>query len=80
MKQKNNFLKKVGNNYLTEYQISILEKYNINYISCQNLREIVMNIDFFINSTYDLIDEEINELDQVANELSERNYYLNTNK
>ena len=80
MKQKNNFLKKVGNNYLTEEQIFILNNYNIEYKNCTNLREIIINIDYFINSTYDLLEDEIKELDQIASELNERNYYLNTNK
>lgn len=76
---ENNFLKKVGNNYLTEYQIYILNKFNIPYKECNNLREIIMLIDNYINNE-DVDSEDIEILDNVASEINERNYYLNTNK
>ena len=66
-----NKLQKINDNiYLTNKQINILNKNKINYQKCQNLKEIL----FLIN---DIEDEEI---EQIAQELSELNYYQYTNK
>ncbi len=70
-------LKKSGKLLLSDYQIEILKKYNIDFQSCKNLREVIMLIDLFINNNLDLENEEIEELDQLAMDLNERNYYLN---
>ena len=70
-------LKKSGKLLLSDYQIEILKKYNIDFQSCKNLREVIMLIDLFINNNLDLENEEIEELDQLAMDVNERNYYLN---
>ena len=56
---------------LTDNQVDTLSRYNINAGECKTLTELMY-----------LIDEagEDEELDLLASELAERNYYENTNK
>ena len=72
---ESNSLKKVNKDLnLTKYQITVLEKFNIEYKTALNLSEII----YLANEVYnENLDE---ELDLVLEELSERNYYENTNK
>ncbi len=70
-----NALKKVNDNlYLTNYQIDVLKRNEINPENYNSLKDII----YIAEEAYeDTLDE---ELDLVLNELSERNYYENTNK
>ena len=70
-----NALKKVNDNlYLTNYQIDVLKRNEINPENYSSLKDII----YIAEEAYeDTLDE---ELDLVLNELSERNYYENTNK
>lgn len=72
---ESNSLNKVNKDLsLTKYQITVLEKFNIKYKDALNLSEII----YMANEVYnENLDE---ELDLVLEELSERNYYENTNK
>jgi len=65
--------------YLTEEERSTLRKYNIDSRGMSSLDELLFTIDKMSNDT-DLDDEEIDELEYVANEIAQRKYYLNTNK
>lgn len=70
-----NKLEKV-NDYLnlTNYQINVLDRMKINYKNISSLSELI----YVMNEVYDdTLDE---ELDIILNEISERNYYENTNK
>ena len=70
-----NKIKKI-NDYinLTSYQISVLDRMKIDYKNTTSLNELI----YLINETYDeTLDE---ELEIVLEEISERNYYENTNK
>lgn len=59
---------------LTNYQINVLDRMKINYKSISTLSELI----YLMNEAYDeTLDE---ELDIILNEISERNYYENTNK
>ena len=59
---------------LTNYQIDVLKRNDINIDNCSSLREII----YLIEEAYeDTLDE---ELEIILGELSERNYYENTNK
>ena len=71
---ENNFHKKYGNLILTNYQVQILNKYNINYEDFNNLNELIYYIEDYLKNN----DNE--ELDSISYELSEFNYYHNTNK
>ena len=71
-----NFLEKQnGNIYLRKKEIDILKKYNISYENCNNLLEIIYEIEEYLSDGY-----ESDELEWLSRELSERNYYQNTNK
>ena len=64
---------------LTEEERDTLRKYNIDPKGMSSLDELLFTIDKMSNDT-DLDDEEIDELEYVANEIAQRKYYLNTNK
>ena len=71
----NNKLNKINNNlYLTNNQIVILKKFNIDYETSNSLRDLMLKIEDILNYDYD------EELDNLLSILSERNYYENTNK
>lgn len=71
------FLKKVTKNiYLNDDEISVLKKYDINYSSCTDFNNLLYLIDEVLNDSFD----EINDLEEVAKNIAERNYYLYTNK
>lgn len=74
-----NTLRKVNNYYLYEKDISVLEKYQIPYQSCQTMEELLFIINDFVNSEI-MIDEEIEELEQTSINISELYYYQFTNK
>lgn len=67
--------KKINDNiYLSEYQISILNMYKIDPYTCNNIDYLLYLIDEVLQ------DEYIEELDNISKEISEFNYYANTNK
>lgn len=71
----NNFMKKTTNGLmLRDNEIDILERYNIHYERVNNLSELIYEIEDALNY------EENDELEWLSSELSERNYYENTNK
>ena len=52
--------------YLSDEQINILEKYNINYLNYNNINELIFYIEDYLNNSY--------------MELEDLDYYNNTNK
>ena len=76
LKQINdNKLIKINNNlYLTNNQINILKKNNIDYETANSIRDLMIKIEDI--TQYDDNDE----LELLLDNLSERNYYENTNK
>lgn len=74
---KNNFRINRGNDiYLSNNQISILERNKIDYKKYSSLSSLIFDIEEYLNTTSE-IDE---ELDELLTDLSELNYYKNTNK
>lgn len=74
------FLKKIGKDIIiSENEIIILSKYDIDVTSCNTIDEILLLIDRFLDDA-DVTDEEYDELDYLANVLAERKYYGSTNK
>ena len=70
-----NMLIDVGKIMLTKRKIEILEKYNVNYKSALTLKEIMSRIETILQ------DEDYPEdLEQIAQNIQERDYYQNTNK
>lgn len=61
--------------FLTNYEITVLEKYNIDYKNCTGLKEIIFMIEEIL-----LLDNTLDDLDNISKSISERDYYLNTNK
>ena len=72
--KENNFYKQCGNLYLTDKQIEILNKYNINYKQFNNLNELIYHLEYYLNS------DNLHDLEIVSEELSELEYYNYTNK
>ena len=70
------FLKKHNNIYISDEQISILKKYNIDIDKYTNVNELMYDIEDCLNDSY----EELEDLEWVSQTLSEYNYYNNTNK
>lgn len=60
--------------YLSDEQISILNKYNINYNSYSSVQFLLFDIENILN------EELYEDLEMVSKEISEFNYYHNTNK
>ena len=69
-----NFYKKYGNLYLTDKQVNILNKYNINYQKFNNIKELIYYIEYILNN------DNLDDLEGVSEELSELEYYNYTNK
>lgn len=67
-----------GNNLmLTNKEMEVLDRYNIDYKSCLNLKEILMKIEDLF---YDEDVESFDDLDAISSSIAERDYYQNTNK
>lgn len=75
---KENKLNKVGNIYLSNKQINILDRYEIDYKNVVDMSELIFKVEQYIedNDMYD----EMDDLENLSLELSEFNYYYNTNK
>ncbi len=72
-----NQLVKVGKElYLTNREIDVLKQYKIPYQNCNNLKEVLFEIEEVIQDM-DIVDE---ELDLISSSIAERDYYQNTNK
>ena len=73
---KNNKLIKINNNlYLTNNQVDILKRYKIDYETSNSLMDLMIKIENILD-----YEEEIPELVDLLDKLSERNYYEFTNK
>ncbi|MGM9878280.1 MAG: hypothetical protein ACI33S_06510 [Bacilli bacterium] len=60
--------------FLSEYQIEILKRYNIDIDKISTINDLIFQID-------EILEEgDCEDLELVANELSEFYYYANTNK
>lgn len=60
--------------FLSDEQIEILSMYDIPYETCTTITQLIHQIDEAME------DEIIPELDEIASELAEQNYYHYTNK
>ena len=66
--------KKIGNLYLSEAEMEILDIFNIDYKKYNDIKSLIYEIEEVLE------ENESEELEWVLNELSEFNYYNNTNK
>ena len=70
------FLVKRSNGLLlSNNDVSILEKYDIDYNSCKSLEHLIYLIEDYLEDSDELID-----LEELSIKLSEFNYYQKTNK
>ena len=70
----NNFIHKVGNCYLTKNEEEILKRYNIDYMLCNNTKELIYIIEDYLETDAN------DELEWLSTNLAERSYYIDTNK
>ena len=63
---------------LSDEQINILKNHNIDYEQCQTLSSLIFKIEEYINEVEGYMD--ITDIDELSKQLSEQNYYNNTNK
>lgn len=66
----------INNFLLNKDEIEVLKKYNINYNNCNSLKDILFLIDEVFQNSYD----EMLDLEEVAISISDRDYYVNSNK
>ena len=76
---ESNSLEKINNNlYLSKKEIEVLKRYNIDYMNANSMNELIYRIEDILHYEFDNPDYE--DLEIVSENLSERNYYINTNK
>ncbi|MCI5733498.1 MAG: hypothetical protein MR296_05685 [Tenericutes bacterium] len=61
--------------YLSDNQIEVLNRYNINYKKYNSLSSLIFEIEEILNEEVD-----VDDLEDVSAKLSELNYYNNTEK
>lgn len=61
--------------FLSEYQIEVLTRYQIDLDKISSVEELIMIMDEIIDE-----DPDSDDLEQISKEISEFNYYSNTNK
>ncbi|MBR3661430.1 MAG: hypothetical protein IKN63_06005 [Bacilli bacterium] len=72
----NSFIKQVKSNiYLSDDDIKILERYDIDYREFTNMKELMFYIEDYINNM-----EYYEDLEDLLIKFSEYNYYFKTNK
>lgn len=59
---------------LTNKEVTVLNRYNIEYSNCTNLSQLLYQIEEILN------EEQLEDLEEVSKDIAERNYYHNTNK
>ena len=72
-----NMLKKEGNLLLSSNEIKVLERYDINYKTCHNMHELIYLIEEYLDNSDE---NSLDDLEEISINISERNYYMNTNK
>ena len=72
-------LKQVKKNiYLNNREMQILKMYDIDFQNCVDMNDLLFKIDNVLNDLYN--NSDIEDLEWVSSSISERNYYMNTNK
>ena len=72
-------MNKVGNFYLTNREMEILDRNFIEYRTCSSLKDLIMKIQSILEDE-DLDADDGDDLDYVLETISERDYYQNTKK
>ena len=61
--------------FLSDYQIEVLLKYDIDPYKCSGIEDLMFQIDEVLEE-----DDTLDDLENISREISEFNYYSNTNK
>lgn len=69
-----NSLNDINGLLLTNKEIEVLNRYDIDYKKCVSLKEVIYLIEDILE------EEEIEDLELISQSISERDYYQNTNK
>lgn len=78
MNPRANLMKHLKNDiYLSPIQIDVLKQYGFSYQSYSNVKSLILDIEEYLNDNYG---EELENLESVVSDLSEFDYYHNTNK
>jgi len=72
---KNEFVDVGTGLLLTNGEIDVLKRYEIDYKNCFSLKELLYKIENVIDT-----EDDIEELDAISASIAERDYYQNTNK
>jgi hypothetical protein len=73
------FLERINDNImLTKKEIEVLNRYNIDYNNAISMSDLIYKIEDILNYEYD--NPDLEDLELVSQGLSERNYYMNTDK
>ena len=70
------FLKNYNNIYISDEQIEILKKYDIDINKYASVKELIYDIEDFLNNSYEVPED----LEWVSESLAEYNYYNNINR
>ena len=71
---KNMIKMRVNGIYLSDNDVEVLKKYNIDYKKYTSLSSLIFDIENILNS------ELFSDLEEISKKLAELNYYNNTNK
>ncbi len=66
----------INNFLLKKNEMEVLDRYNIDYKNCSSLKEVIYLIDEVFQDSYD----DMVDLEEVSISISDRDYYVNSNK
>ncbi len=66
----------INNFLLKKNEMEVLDRYDIDYRNCSSLKEVIYLIDEVFQNSYD----DILDLEEVSISISDRDYYVNSNK
>ena len=66
----------INNFLLKKNEMEVLDRYNIDYKNCSSLKEVIYLIDEVFQDSYD----DMIDLEEVSISISDRDYYVNSNK
>ena len=66
----------INNFLLKKNEMEVLDRYDIDYKNCSSLKEVIYLIDEVFQNSYD----DMTDLEEVSISISDRDYYVNSNK
>ena len=66
----------INNFLLKKNEMEVLDRYDIDYKNCSSLKEVIYLIDEVFQDSYD----DMVDLEEVSISISDRDYYVNSNK